>query len=136
MYRTGLLASMVFIAGALAEEVPMFEQPVESKNQVIVLADAGLRPKELHMKVEDSVVFFLNKSKSNAVNIEIDYGSKETHCATSNLVVGNKGVVKSKRPIGARDFASVCFHDRGTYPLKVSGLRGKGSIIQSTIVVE
>ena len=136
MMICAVLVSGLISARVWAEERQMFDPLEESKNQVIVLGDSGLTPKELHMKLEDSVVFFLNKSSSPGVNIEIDYGSKETHCASSNLVVADNGVVRSKRPIASRDFASVCFHDRGSYPLKVAGLRGKGSLIISTIVVE
>ena len=77
------------------------------------------------MKVEDSILFFLNSSKDSLATIEIESLGKATHCSSSNLQIALDHEVRSQRPIGPRDFATVCFHDRGTYLYRVNGLNGK-----------
>lgn len=95
----------------------------ESKNQIIRLTDDGLEPHELTMKREDSIIFFLNDTTDALATISVDFGKKTTHCATTNLKIGEDGVISSIKPMQRKEFASICVHDAGTYPLKVYGLK-------------
>ena len=108
----------------------------DSNNRIIKLTDAGLSPKELVMKQSDGIMFFLNASSDSLATLEIDYHGKKTHCASANLEMDPNGVVRSTRPFGPRDFASVCFPDKGRYDLTVYGLRKSPQGIKSTVVVE
>lgn len=115
---------------------PMVKLIPESQNQIVKLTDQGVTPQVLKMDKADSSVFFLNDSSDSLVTLALDYGGKQTHCASSNLQVGDDGIVRSKRPFGPKDFASVCFPDRGTYELKVFGLKPNIKGLTSTIIIE
>lgn len=109
---------------------------VESKNQLIVLSDNGVDQSNLRMRVADSALFLLNKTSDSLLTIEIDFGKKTTHCASTNLTIDDDNVIRSSKPFPPRDFASVCFHDPGQYPYKIYGLRGHPQGLSGTITVE
>jgi hypothetical protein len=119
---------------ALAE-APDNAQKADSQNKVITLRDSGVEPRELRMSVADSGIFFLNKTESSLATIEVDFGKKETHCASTNLEILENGVVRSSHPFQPRDFASICVHDTGTYPFKIYGLEKAPGGITGTITV-
>ncbi len=129
---------MLFLTkSTLAEEAQGLVTKIpDSKNQIIKLLDQGIEPSTLHMKKEDSIVFFLNSSTDSLATLEIDYGSHTSHCASSNLQINKNGTVTSTRPIEPKNFASVCFHDTGRYPFKIFGLKSKPAGINAEIVVE
>lgn len=108
----------------------------DSKNQVIKFTDAGIEPKNLKIKKEDSIVFFLNDTDSSLTSLVIEFGSKATHCGGAKLQTGKNGRVASVRPFGPNDFTSTCFHEPGEYPFKVYGLKANPKGLQSTIYVE
>ena len=108
----------------------------DSQNQIIKLTDRGIEPQVLKMTKADSIVFFLNSSTDSLTTLEIDYGKKRTHCASTSLEIGADGKVRSVEPFGPRDFASVCFPDQGRYPVTIYGLKTKPSGLSSTIIVE
>lgn len=137
--QTVILVLILFslVRPLLAEEAqPLVTKIPDSKNQIIKLLDQGIEPASLHMKKEDSIVFFLNSSTDSLATIEVDYGDHTTHCASANLQVNKNGTVTSVRPIEPKNFASVCFHDSGKYPVKVFGLKSKPEGINAEIVVE
>ena len=107
----------------------------DSKNQIMKLTDSGVVPRELHMKKEDSIVFFLNDSSDSLATLSVDFKKRTTHCASSNFKIRDDGLVTSVRPVEPRNFASVCFHDTGEYPVVVYGLK-KAQAVQAKIVVE
>ena len=109
---------------------------VESRNQMIVLTDKGIDAPNLQMRVADSALFVLNKTSDSLLTIEIAFGKKTTHCASTNLTIGDDGVIRSTKPFAPKDFASVCFHDPGQYPYKVYGLKGKADTISGVITVQ
>jgi hypothetical protein len=134
-----LLGAVCAVPGVAAEKTgppPLVTTLPASKNQTVVLTDRGVEPRELRMKLDDSGLFFLNKSQESLATIEIDYRGKETHCASSNLEITEDGYIRSVRPFPPREFASVCFHDKGTYQYKVFGLRANPKGIAGTITVE
>ncbi len=108
----------------------------ESRNQMIKLTDRGLEPVNLRMTTADSILFFLNDSTDALATLEIDFGSKATHCSSGNLQIDPNGLIRSVEPFGPKDFASVCFHEPGRYPVKVYGLKAKPSGILGEVIVE
>lgn len=128
------LAILLFVPlMSFAADAP---QVTESRNKIIKLTDHGLEPKQLEMKPEDMVLFFLNDSTESLVTVEVDYGKKTMHCSGGNLKAGEDGVIRSVRPFGPKDFATVCFHDPGNYKIKVFGLKNNPKGIESTVLVE
>lgn len=110
--------------------------PPESQHQVVSVTDNGIEPTALTMKKEDSIAFLLNNTSDALINVEIDFGKHTTHCASGNLKIGEDGVIRSTKPVPPKDFASVCFHDRGTYNYTVYGLPKGPSGLKGSIVVE
>lgn len=138
---SSLLFSLTLISSASAAEQ---KQPApggnisklpDSQNQIVKLTDRGVEPSTLTMKQDDVIVFFLNESSDSLATLQVDFGMKATHCATSNLKIGDGGKVSSVRPFGPTDFASICLHDLGTYDFKVFGLKNNPKGIASKIVV-
>lgn len=108
----------------------------DSRNQIIKLTDSGVFPQELHMMQDDVIVFFLNSSTDSLATLQIDYGNKTTHCASANMKIEKDGSIRSVRPFGHDDFATVCMHDKGTYPVTVYGLKSKPQGIKASVIVE
>ena len=147
--RTGPLILTVFFALLLQQPLYAAQdhddheasaQPKETvphaRNQIIKLTDAGLEPAKLTMRHEDSIVFLLNSSTDSLTTVELTFGKHTFHCATSNLRLDDDGVARSIRPFGPRDFALACFPERGTYSLKVYGLKKNPTGLSATITVE
>jgi hypothetical protein len=150
--RTSLknLFALLFLSGFLLAAVPQQSfaddgqdnsdqlqvHVPDSKNQIMKFTDDGVQPAEIHMRKEDSIVFFLNDSTDSLATLTVDFGKRTTHCATANLKIRDNGLISSIRPIEPRNFASVCFHDAGTYPVTVYGLKKKPEGIQASIVVQ
>lgn len=107
-----------------------------SQNQVIVVTDKGIDPTNPEMTVSDSILFFLNSTTDSLVSLEVDFGDKPTHCASSNMIIEDAGTIKSVRPIGPRDFASLCFHQAGIYPARIYGLKNAPAGVTTSIVVK
>jgi hypothetical protein len=121
--------------GSIAGE-PTSPTIPESQNQIVKLSDRGIEPSVLHMKKEDSIAFFLNDSTDSLVTLAINFGKLPAHCSSSNMKIGDDGMIRSTRPVGPKDFASTCFHDRGTYNYTVYGLKGDPQGVEGSIVVE
>lgn len=142
---TAILTAIYLVTPAeklSAEPQPQTTTVADSKNQIVKLTDAGIEPETVSMKRDDVLLFLLNDSTDSLATVEIEFGKNTMHCGGGNLTVdGTK--IRSVRPFGPRDFATVCFHDPGTYDLRVYGLRNspkgiqsKPEGIQSKIVVE
>ena len=115
---------------------PVFASLPESRNQIIKLSDSGLFPVNLTMKLEDSIVFLLNSTSESLVTVEIDFGGKITHCATKNLKIEKNMKLHSERPYGPGDFASFCFHEKGSYPYVIYGSPASPEGLRGAIIVE
>ena len=133
IFSLALTLTASFYTVARAEE---FAAPGVSNNKLIKFTDHGIVPDSLTMKRDDGLVFFLNSTAKSNLKLELDYSGHHTHCATSNLDLGDDGVARSKRPIPPQDFALVCFPDAGNYELKVYGLPGKSKNSVVKILVE
>jgi hypothetical protein len=127
----------VSLRTAFAEEVFWREgkMPI-SRTQILKVTDQGFSKKQLHMKAEDISIFFLNDTSNSNLSIKIEYGSKVMHCATKNLTIDPLGNVHSNKPFAPQDFVSVCFHDRGSYPITVYGLKSAPKGLQGEIIVD
>jgi len=131
----GVLCYMPTSGLSADEQLPSFTLP-ESQNQIIKISDVGLLPKTLEMKKEDGIVFFLNDSTDALITIDLDFGKSATHCSSENLEIGEDGVIRSVRPIAQKDFASACFHDAGTYPFTIYGLKQAPLGLKGAILVK
>lgn len=120
---------------ARADENNLLPLP-QSRNQIVKITDSGLVPSNIKMTVNDSIVLFLNSTRDSLTTLEIDFGSKKTHCASSKMVLREAGSIKSGEPFGPREFASTCFHDPGQYRFTVFGVPNFPQGLQSTIIVE
>ena len=107
-----------------------------SKNRIIELNDKGVSPAQLHLKKKEGVVFFLNNSTDDLATIEIDLSGNSVHCSSSNLEVTKSGKLRSVQPFGPKNFATLCFPQKGAYALKVYGLKPNPDGIAAQIVVE
>lgn len=107
-----------------------------SQSRLISITDKGLRPSSLKVRTEDSIVFFLNDTSDSLTTLAVEFGNRVTHCASSNMKIEDAGTVESAKPFAPRDFASTCFHETGTYPVTVYGLRAFPQGAKGTIIVE
>jgi hypothetical protein len=129
-----LVLFLLLPSWSLSEEKGL---PVQvSQNQLIRLSENGIEPKELRMSLEDSILFLLNDSRNSLATVEVQFGGKTTHCASTNLAVTKDQLLRSKRPFGPHDFASLCFHERGIYPFRVFGLPSNPKGIDGVVYVE
>lgn len=108
----------------------------DSNNQIIKLTDTGIVPPVLHMQLSDSIVFVLNDTRESLTTVVFEFGSKQMHCAGSNLETTEDGLIRSKRPFAPRDFASTCFHEKGDYKLTAYGLKAQPNGITAHVIVE
>jgi len=108
----------------------------DSRNQIMKFTEDGLSPQALTTNKADSIVFFLNQTNDSLTTLEIDYGGKRMHCASSALKLGDDGRIRSARPFGPRSFASACFPDTGSYKVTVYGLKHNPLGVSGTITVE
>lgn len=107
----------------------------ESSNVLISINDSGILPQTLEMNKADGLVFFFNDSADSLVTLSLDFGKHASHCATENLRIREDGVISSVLPIAPKDFAGTCFHDPGTYPFTVYGLKKAPQGLKGSIVV-
>lgn len=108
----------------------------ESHNQIMKFTDKGISPPVVRIKTTDSIVFFLNNSTDSLATMEVVFGEKSTHCSSSNMKIEQAGVVRSREPFGPKGFSTICFHDPGSYPVTVYGLKSNPSGEKATIIVE
>jgi len=117
-------------------EVPALSIIEDSRNQIMKFTDTGVEPRELRIRAADSILFFLNDTSDSLTTVEVEFGDRSTHCASSNMKIEDAGTIRSNKPFGPKNFATTCFHDRGTYPVTVYGLKSKNSKDVASIIVE
>jgi hypothetical protein len=106
----------------------------ESLNRTISITDAGVYPSSLRIANEDISVFILNDTSDSLISFEIDFGTTLMHCNNKNIKTSAEGKAWTIKPLGPRDFIATCFHEKGRYPLKFVGLKGKGALSGEVIL--
>lgn len=136
--RLFFIFSLLLPAASLCEETApgSIKTVPDSRNQIVRLTDRGLEPSTMTIKKDDSIVFFLNDTADSLTTLEIDFGEKHAHCSSTNLIISSFGKIKSQRPFGPNDFSSTCFHEKGTYPFVIYGLKSKPAGMAGQIIVE
>ena len=104
--------------------------------EIVKLTDEGPSPSQIVLHKLDSSVFFVNSTKDSLLTLRVDFGKKMTHCASPNLKMGEDGVIQSVKPIAPKDFALMCFPEKGEYQVQFQGLSKfpKGTV--GTVVIE
>ena len=104
--------------------------------EIMKISGAGLVPSRLVLTEPDSSVFFFNATDDSLLSLTISFKERRFHCASPNLQLEEGGVLRSKTPIGPRDFAITCFPDRGTYQLIIEGLSSFPRGLAGEIIVQ
>lgn len=108
---------------------------VENAEKLVMkVSEKGFEPTTIKFHHEDSSVFVVNSSKSSLLTLSIDFKGKKTHCASSNMILGDDGILKSSEPIALKDFALFCIPERGHYDLIAYGVSNKP--LQASLEVE
>lgn len=117
------------------------------EGRIVKITDAGLEPSELIIdsnsektdttseNLHSRVVFFLNDTTDSLITLDVETQGKKAHCASGNLKIQESGGVRSSTPIVPKDFASTCFHNVGSYPFSVYGLKGRTTAVTGVIQV-
>ena len=107
----------------------------DTPREIVKLTDTGIVPATLTILKRNSSVFLLNGSEDSLVTVEIKFGKKRFHCWSENMQVEKDGTMHSKRPIGPKDFALLCFPEEGTYEYTVRGLKVNPDGVKGKIVI-
>jgi hypothetical protein len=106
------------------------------ESRVITITDSGISPSLLKMRIDDSIVFFVNSTEDSLLTLSLKFGPHATHCASSNLSIQGDGEITSTTPIAPKDFANACFHDAGSYTYTIFGLKNAPAGLKGTILVQ
>ena len=131
-----ILATVLFFLPTYGSSEAEPVVPPPSRSHIITVSDNGLSPSTLRMSKDDKFAFFLNDSSDSLITISLNYTEHATHCSSRNLKIQEDGTIRSTEPISPKDFAGSCFHDPGTYPFTVLGLKKQPQGIQGTIIIE
>lgn len=107
----------------------------DARKEILTLGEAGIQPQPLTIDKLDASVFFLNTTREKKLSLEIDFGKNRVHCLSPNLELGSDGVMRTRQPIGPKDFAIMCFPETGVYPFRVSGLEKSGRVSEGRVVI-
>ena len=110
--------------------------PPESNGHIITITDQGPSPLTMKMSKDDKMAFFLNDTSDALLTISVEYQEHATHCSSENMKINENGSIRSTEPIAPKDFASSCFHDRGTYSFTVMGLKNQPQGVRGSIIIE
>jgi hypothetical protein len=80
---------------------------------------SGVIPQTLELSTIGSSVFFLNSTNNSQIDLKIEFGKKKAHCATGGMKMGEDGVFRSDSPIEPSKFVTVCFPNKGNYPVNI-----------------
>ena len=105
-----------------------------AEKETVLLTEKGLEPSTLTLKTLDGSVFFVNASKLGLASLEVQFNGRRAHCASENMKL-QEGTMRSIRPIGPRDFALLCFPERGNYTVNVRGVDGTTKTFTGNVVV-
>lgn len=132
-----VLSGSARAADTLPEDKSLqFDEKVEAAaKETMKLTEHGVVPSTLRLKKLDGSVFFVNSTKAGLATVEVSFGERRVHCASENMKFEN-GVMHSLKPIGPRDFALMCFPDKGTYTVTVHGVDGTSKAYSGQVIVE
>ncbi len=143
-YIFGLFFLLMVTSFQLALAGPGHQHSSENKGvnefsrpekKVVLISDEQVVPQEIVLSKMDGSVFLLNVSRSSLLTFEIEFGERRPHCASGNLRYDSqRGVLHSIEPVASRDFALLCFPEKGTYRIRISGLRN-GSLVKTIEVI-
>lgn len=122
----------VLVSAAAAEDEQRDEELDDAVKEIVKVTDHGLEPATITFDKLDSSVFFVNETKDSLVTLTVDFGKLPAHCASGNMKFED-GKMKSIEPIGPKDFAIMCFPEKGTYAVKVDGVASEK--IEGKVVV-
>jgi len=117
-----LIAQVATLSSALAHDELPLEEP---EKLVMKISETGFQPPILKLTKLDSSVFLVNITRDSLVTLEVNFNGKQAHCANSNMTFTSAGVMKSKSPIPPKDFAAICFPEKGVYEATVYGVGQK-----------
>ena len=112
-------------SSALADDAESRDKDLnDAVKEIVKVTDHGLEPSVITFNELDASVFFVNETKDSLVTLSVDFGSLPAHCASGNMKFED-GKFKSIEPIGPKDFAIMCFPEKGSYDVKVDGVAGE-----------
>jgi hypothetical protein len=128
--------SMCFLILLLHKNTLAYSENLQ--NQILEVTDNGISSSEIHLMKLGSLIFFRNSTSNELLNLEIDYGQNRAYCSTGKMVLEQNGVVHSSKALQPGNFATICFSDRGKYPVRFIGgnFGGEKALYESTIVVQ
>ena len=113
------------------------ENDIESaQKEVVKVTSKGLEPSTMKLSKLDASVFFVNATKDSLVTVDVNFGGKKAHCASSNMKFNTEGHMHSVEPVGPKDFALMCFPEKGTYPVQVFGVLPNNQPLNGAVIVE
>ena len=121
---------------AAAESQDDHAEVGNAEKKVVLISDQGFDPPVMKLKTLDGSVFFVNNTKDSLVTLNIDFGGKRAHCASGNLELSPQHQLVSKSPIAPKDFAFLCFPEKGKYAARAYGVKGKKDAVVGAVEVE
>lgn len=110
--------------------------PLESpEKETVKLTENGFEPRVITLRKLDGSIFFVNTTRAGLATLEVAFGAHRAHCASDNMKFEN-GKMSSIKPVGPRDFALMCFPDKGTYSMTVRGVDGTAKAFTGSVIVE
>ncbi len=141
-YLCGAAALLLTLSGlpAVAEKgtTSQGEQSTlgNAEKKVMLISERGFDPPVMKLKTLDGSVFFVNSTKDSLITLDVDFGGKHAHCASGNMELSPSHALVSKAPIAPRDFALMCFPDKGEYTARAYGVKGRKEPIIGAVVVQ
>ena len=105
----------------------------KAEKEMMKITEKGFEPPQLMFNHLDSSAFFVNSTNDSLLSLEVDFGDRRAHCASDNMVF-ESGVMRSKVPLAPKDFALLCFPDKGTYNVIARGVATKPSLVGKVVV--
>ncbi len=112
------------------------EEDVKAEKEVMKITEKGMIPSSLSLKTLDASVFFVNATSDALITLETDFGKRRVHCASSNMKYESSGRMRSTKPIGPKDFAIMCFPERGEYVVTAYGVRSDRKPVVGKVIIE
>ncbi len=110
--------------------------PLQSpEKETVKLTEKGFEPQVITLRNLDGSIFFVNTTRAGLATLEVTFGAHRAHCASENMKFEN-GKMSSIKPVGPRDFALMCFPDKGTYSMTVRGVDGTAKAFTGSVIVE
>ena len=106
------------------------------ESTALVITESGISPTPLKLKPDEGLVFFLNQTANQRLNVEIDFGATKKHCWSTNMRSVGSGTIRTAKALAPGDFVTACFPEAGTYAVRVFGQSPDRAKRVAKIVVE